>query len=254
MNNLPEKNLPWRIEKVCAHAWPALKETRHEGLVLRFSHGLSRRINSANPTEKHDCDIDRLIAECEKQYRAEKLPVCFRLPSIIESSFEKRLRKRGYKKDAESLVMYADIGDVALSDEEDIKLLHEPERGWLIPVTHAKNLTPPETKIFAQIVKSIKISAAFGLLCREQHAVSMGFAAIHDGLLCFESIITAPPFRKRGFARHLLTALLDWGKNHGARGACLQVQADNKPAINLYYGLGFKEIYRYHYEMEPVSN
>jgi ribosomal protein S18 acetylase RimI-like enzyme len=41
---------------------------------------------------------------------------------------------------------------------------------------------------------------------------------------------------------------MQWAKDEGAYGVCLQVVADNAPAVGLYRALGFnQELHRYHY-------
>ena len=41
--------LAWRVEAVCFNAFPSLKQAILDGWLLRFSRGVSRRANSANP-------------------------------------------------------------------------------------------------------------------------------------------------------------------------------------------------------------
>jgi ribosomal protein S18 acetylase RimI-like enzyme len=56
--------------------------------------------------------------------------------------------------------------------------------------------------------------------------------------------------RRKGFSRATLSGHLSWAKTKGASGACLQVVADNTPAVNLYEAMGFnQELYRYHYRV-----
>jgi ribosomal protein S18 acetylase RimI-like enzyme len=52
----------------------------------------------------------------------------------------------------------------------------------------------------------------------------------------------------------LIAALAAWGRDEGAVGACLQVEAGNASALALYDGFGLKtELYRYHYRRAPAD-
>ena len=52
----------------------------------------------------------------------------------------------------------------------------------------------------------------------------------------------------------IVSALTAWGREQGAVGACLEVEADNAPARALYDAIGLKrELYRYHYRREPAN-
>lgn len=58
--------------------------------------------------------------------------------------------------------------------------------------------------------------------------------------LCIENLHVAPEVRRRGHARALITALLEWGAEQGAGTAWLHVETRNAPAIALYESLGFR--------------
>jgi ribosomal protein S18 acetylase RimI-like enzyme len=50
-------------------------------------------------------------------------------------------------------------------------------------------------------------------------------------------------------------SLAAWAKEQRAEGACLEVEAGNRPARALYDAIGLKtELYRYHYRREPRPN
>jgi N-acetylglutamate synthase len=59
--------------------------------------------------------------------------------------------------------------------------------------------------------------------------VWLGISAVH----------VAAEHRRRGHARALCQALIDWGVKHGATRAYVQVLTDNAAAIALYSRLGF---------------
>jgi ribosomal protein S18 acetylase RimI-like enzyme len=60
--------------------------------------------------------------------------------------------------------------------------------------------------------------------------------------------------RGRGYASRILGALMAWGIEQGANGACLQVEAQNIAARKLYRGMGLnRELYRYRYWRAPTA-
>ena len=78
-----DAELAWRVEEACLNAWPALRQVLFGGWVLRFSGGLTRRANSANPLGIERSQPAGLIAGCEALYRHHRQPTIFRLPSLI---------------------------------------------------------------------------------------------------------------------------------------------------------------------------
>jgi ribosomal protein S18 acetylase RimI-like enzyme len=82
----------------------------------------------------------------------------------------------------------------------------------------------------------------------EGEIAAIAYCAVHDGLAVIESVVTDPALRRRGHGRHAVASLLAWAWTAGAGAACLQVVADNAPAVSLYRALGFtREVYRYRY-------
>ena len=244
---MTDSDLAWRVELTCLNAWPALRQVLLGGWVLRFSGGLTRRANSANPLGVRGPDADGLIASCEALYRYHHLSTIFRLPSIIDPGIDARLAAQGYSGEGLSLVLHADIGALAAMRDPDVQLLSRPTPQWFAAMAQLQRHTKKQAGLYRRIVGSLAIPAAFAICADEPGIAALAYGAIHDGLICYESVVTDPGRQRRGYARRVIGSLAAWASDQGARGACLEVEAANAPARALYEGLGFKELYRYHY-------
>ena len=244
--------LAWRVEETCLNAWPALRQVLLNGWVSRFSEGLTRRANSVNPLRGPRETGDTLITACEALYQKRNLPTIFRLPAIIEPDLDERLEGLGYGREGESCVRYGDLAAIEAASDADVQLLTRPTREWFAAMAALQNHTPEQRRTYRRIVGSIAIPSAFAALAIEGQFVALAYGAIHDRLLCYESVITNPRRQRRGYGRRVVTSLAAWAKDQGAEGACLEVEAHNTPALTLYDGVGLKtDLYRYHYRREP---
>jgi N-acetylglutamate synthase len=244
--------LAWRIEETCLNAWPAVRHVLLGDWLLRFSRGLSRRANSANPLRAEVRDIGAGLAAFEALYRAHQLPTIVRIPSIIDACAERRLEQAGYAAEGETLTLYSDIETVASQKDAGCEVLMSPSAAWLATMAAMQGRTEAENATYAQIVGLIAIPSAFAMARAKGEIVALAYAAIHEDLLCLESVITDQRHRGRGHARRLLATLIGFGAQQGAKGVCLQVLVENEPGRALYHSLGLKEeLYRYHYRREP---
>lgn len=245
--------LAWRVEEACLNAWPAPRQVLFAGWVLRFGGGLTRRANSANPLGIERTDPDTLIAGCEALYRRHRQPTIFRLPSLIEPAVDERLAARGYGSEGVALVLHADIGALAETRDPAVRLLSRPGAEWLTAMAALQRQTKKQARLYRRIVGALAIPAAFAALIEGDEIAALGFGAIHDGVICYESLVTDPRRLRRGHARRIIAGLAAWAVENGASGACLEVEAANAPALALYAALGFKELYRYHYRRQPAT-
>jgi ribosomal protein S18 acetylase RimI-like enzyme len=242
----------WRVEETCLNAWPALRQVLLDGWVLRFSEGLTRRANSANPLRGPRETDDGLIAACEALYQRRGLPTIFRLPWIIGPDLDKRLEELGYGREGESCVRYGDLTAVEMASDSDVELLSRPSREWFAAMGALQNYTAEQRRVYRRIVGAIAVPAAFAALTIDGRFVALAYGAVHDRLLCYESVVTDPHRQRRGYARRVVASLAAWAKGEGAEGACLEVEAHNTAALALYDVVGLKtELYRYHYRREP---
>ncbi len=244
--------LAWRVEETCQNAWPGLRQARLGDWVLRFGEGLSRRANSANPLCAAPRTDDDLIAACEALYRRQGRPTIFRLPSLITPSIEQRLEALGYTKEGESCVLYGTLGAVQAARDPEVRLSARPSRRWLAAMAALQHHTAEQSRIYRRIVRSVVVPIAFAALADDGEISALAYGAVHDRLLCYESVVTDPRRRRRGYARRIIGRLAAWAESEGAVGVCLEVEAGNAPGLALYHRIGLAtELYRYHYRRAP---
>jgi N-acetylglutamate synthase len=243
--------LPWRIEETCWNAFPALRQVLLGDWLMRLSEGLSRRANSVNPLRRESADIAAAIAAAERLYPAHGLPAIFRIPSLADPALDRVLTARGYSGEGESCVLHAAIDAVAAAADPAVRLLPAPAPEWVEAMAALQHHTLAQRDIYRRIVGAIVIPARFALLVEGNEPIALAYGGLHDGLLCYESVITDPRRRRQGLARRVVASLAAWAREEDAEGVCLQVEAINAPARALYAGFGFNELYRYRYRRQP---
>ena len=250
---MPARDLAWRVEETCWNAFPSLKQVLAGDFLLRFAKGVSRRANSGNPLCAEPRDIPAAIGAAEQLYRAQKQATIFRVPTIVDPALDTELARRGYTAEGETCVLHGPIGQIGAAADPEVLLLPSPEPEWLAAMSVLQGHTAEQSATYSRIVGAIAVPARFVLLWVGGEPVALAYGALHDGLLCYESVITDPRSRRQGLARRVVAALAHWAREAGAEGACLQVEAGNVPARALYDGFGLRtELYRYHYRREPV--
>ena len=248
---MPSGELNWRIEQTCFNAFPSLKQVILGDWLMRFSDGLSRRANSVNPMRAECVDAASVITAAEPLYAAHRLPTVFRVPSIADGVLDRELAAHSYPSEGESCVLYGVIEAVPAATDRDVQLLPRPEPRWLAALAALQGHSPAQADTYRRIVAAIATPSRFALLAVDGAPTALAYGALHDGLLCYESVITDPRRRRQGLSRRIIASLASWAHANGATGVCLQVEARNAPARALYAGLDLIELYRYHYRRAP---
>ena len=252
---MTQERLSWRIEEACWNAFPSLRQVVLGDWLLRFGGGLTRRANSVNMLKAQPGDFAAAIAAGEALYHAHGLPVIFRVPSIVDPALDRGLATRLYGSEGDSCVLYGAIAGLNLSagaPDPAVRLWRSPRPEWLRAMARLQGHTAAQSRVYRRIVGAIAIPARFALLAVDGAPAALAYGAIHDGLLCYESVVTDPARRRQGLARRVIASLAGWARDSGATGACLEVEAVNAPARALYAGFGLgTELYRYHYRREP---
>ncbi|MFE0754212.1 GNAT family N-acetyltransferase [Inquilinus sp. NPDC058860] len=240
-------DIAWRVEEACQNAWPSPRQMLLGGWLLRASGGATRRTNSVNPLRSGPRDPSGIIAAAEGIYRGLGQPARFRVPSIA-AGMDGPLQRQGYAAEAETATLLADLADHRPRDCAWIELSDRPDEDWLAL------RSDPDDPVFRQMLDSIVLPKTFASCRIDGRVVATAYGVVHDRLLVVESVATDPEHRQRGYGTRTVGHLMDWALTRGAGGACLQVVADNQPALALYGSLGFRtELYRYHYRSKATA-
>lgn len=252
MTIFPRANLTSRVQEACLNGWPALREVALDGWLLRFSRGYTRRVNSVNILAPGERSLDEKIRYCEALYADQGLPVIFCVPTTGPLQLDQMLDQKGYAPpEDETRVLH-----MSFEEREHVRsevvILDEgrPSEAWLQTLTDLQGRREHERHIHRQILDALAVPAAFASVpVGNGRLGATAFGAVHDGIVCVNSVATDPEFRRQGLAQKTIAAVLAWARTaRGAVGGCVPVAADNAPAVSLYQGLGFRdEIFRYHY-------
>lgn len=174
----------------------------------------------------------------------------FRVPTIAPG-LDAWLDQVRFAASGEVLTLFTTLDGSAPRLDPDVEVTLEPSEAWLA----AKfRLTPKVGAVpqpFRAMAAAILLPKAFVALRYEGRIFAVAYGAIQHDLLVVESVAVDAATRRRGFARRLVATLMAWARDEGAQAACLQVEADNAPALALYRQLGFdKDLYRYLYRSE----
>lgn len=217
------------LEHAAAVGWPGIEQHWHDGWLLRYGLGSTRRANSAVPLRF--TSHSELVATAQ-WYASRSAAALISAPD--------RLFKvpAGVPTDAETLVMAGDLSSA--SPASGMTLTSLPSQSW-------RTISPrniPDGVLSAVIDGEV----AFGELA----GVAVGRAAVTeapDGTRWagLSAVHVSGDARRRGLARTLCSGLLVWAREHGATRAYVQVVADNAPARALYESMGFGVHHRSRY-------
>jgi GNAT superfamily N-acetyltransferase len=247
----------WPAEEAAINGFPPLRQVVVDGWMLRFSRGVRRTANSATPLRQPSDDIREAIAAGEALYRAQNLPVIFRIPFFVAPGADHQLAARGYTAEGESCVIEGPLEPIIASatpfgGTDAVWLSSSPTPEWFAAMARLQGQNPDFHLGYREIVGGVTLPAAFAMLAIDGAAVALAYGVVHRGMLCFESVVTDAAHRRQGYSRRVLGALAAWAQRNGAARATLQVEAHNTPGRTLYHSIGMTtELHRYHYRRAP---
>lgn len=242
------------IEELSLNAWPSLQTTYYDGWILRFANGYTRRANSINPLYPSTVALAEKVACCEELYAARHLATIFKIcPSVMPPDLDTRLEAAGYAQNALTSVQTVSLTDANLSTLHtgfQSQLLWHLTDGWVDDFCRLSKVEAKHRATMTLMLRAISGLSCYAMLKEGTNTVAVGLAVVERKHVGLFDIVTAETYRRRGYARQLILDLLLWAKQQEATTAYLQVMFNNTPALRLYEGIGFREIYQYWYRVK----
>ncbi|KAB2346425.1 GNAT family N-acetyltransferase [Actinomadura rudentiformis] len=228
------------IDDLVAAAWPAPFSQDMAGWRLRHAGGVTKRANSVLPLGDPG-PVDAAIERAERFYAELGLPTVFSVSGrACPAELDGMLADRGYALVDPTLAMIREIGEggggVAVDDT--------PSREWLDLWWSVDGRYPEQLPMAEKILTGVP--AGYVML----DGVAVGRGVVQGEWLGIYSMAVAPEARRRGLARRVLRALLEWGSGRGCTRAYLLVVEENAAARALYASEGFEVAGGYHYRVK----
>jgi N-acetylglutamate synthase len=240
-----------RLESLCADAWPALVDRPVGAWRLRAAEGYTGRANGALAIGDPGMPIPDAL-EVVRAFAAEhSTPARVQVP--IGSPWDKAVAAQGWvlntahSRGAEVAVLVAPL--VGVRDPR-VELPEHPSDAWW-----ERALGAPPTPAQRHVLDpGGHPPTAFGRITGPDTTVDATVrATVVEDHLHLSMLEVAPGSRRQGLATALLASAAEWGREHGARWAVLQVALHNSGARALYARLGFVEHHRYRYLVPPTG-
>src|SRR5207245_11474795 len=136
----------------------------------------------------------------------------YRILSLIDASVDEQLAAAGYTSEGESCVLYAPIDGMAAVPDPNVRLLSRATPEWFAAMAALQTHTTEQAGTYRRIVGRVVIPTAFAVLFEGMDIAALAYGAIHNRLLCYESVITDSRRRRHGYGRRIVAALAAWAE------------------------------------------
>lgn len=234
------------LEALSFRAWPPLESATHDGWVLRYAGGYSRRTNSVTPDGDAVEGLDERLEFCRRWYADRGLSLLVRLTSGSHQ-VDAALATRGFTLETPvDILTRAELPMRA--HDAGVSITRGPTDAWF---RFHRPLLGADRRDFVdswrRILASVEPPTGFALLEADGREVAGGFAVADQDWVGLFQLAVHPQHRRRGFGRRLSENLLAWGAAEGATQGYLQVEEANTAGVGLYRTLGFRPAYSYWY-------
>ncbi|MFX1385805.1 MAG: GNAT family N-acetyltransferase [Promethearchaeota archaeon] len=246
-----------KLQEILMNSWPAHHYYFLNGWILRFTHGITARANSVFPlnyTGNLDT-IDKDIELVEKAYYAYNLPAIFTLPDFFKpSNLDIKLLEHGYQQlGCITYTMIASIQELrgeTINERFRYELHSERVTAFSNFLATYSQRDQEAQQVLDALANRIIIPEKRFIIAKHENKTVGTLMGILDphGFLYIVDVFIHPDFRHQKIATSMFFKIIkEWGTLNEINTVWLQVETENKEAMNLYSSLGMKKAYSYYY-------
>lgn len=247
------------LEELAMRAWPPEEVDEVDGWRLRWHRVASRRVNSVWPNAwGGKMPLALKLQRVEAFYFLRGQPVCYQIcPAALPAGLDQVLEARGFEKKTETAVQVAKTSPrEAVSGREqpiEVTIFETLTQKWVEGYCLAQGETLAQVPARWDALSRIEQRVVYAMVRAENgEPAAVGRGVLDQDWLGIFGMATGAEFRRKGYARAILSALSGWAYEHGAQNMYLQVMENNPGAKALYGQMGFTTKYHYHYrELKP---
>jgi GNAT superfamily N-acetyltransferase len=241
-----------------AGGWGHAESTWVDGWHLRASDGFTHRANSAWPVGPLERPLPDAVAAVRAWYTERGLRPLIQV--VVGSELDDALAALGHAETrARSLRQTASVSDVLdtllsvapLGVKESFA--DAPSDDWLS--LYRTGGLPPVAKQVLGSGDAMQYATVYDADSGAPLAIGRAALAVAPGSdeaprwVGISAVETSPDARRRGLAKLVMDALLEWADEQGATDAFLEVVPENTSAVALYESLGFTTHHEYHFRV-----
>lgn len=236
------------LERAGFASWPAAEVVDDDTWHIRLAPALPyKRTNSINCLNKDDGkNADQRLASAIIQFELAGVKPTLRSTPLTPPELVNACCTQDWSRPySESLVMTAPLQSDFNHGAFDV--FDEPVPEWIANYKALTMNRDIDGTAITTTLNAIEKPVQFFQIASPDQCLGVAVAVVQAKLVGLFGLAVAKPARRTGLGRALSHAALAWGADQGATTAWLQVEADNRPARQLYHALGFTERYRYAY-------
>ncbi len=220
--------------------WPPATKMPFGPWLLRDGKGGGKRVSAATLAGEFEAGS---IADAEAAMQAAGERPSFQLRPG-EKALDAALAARGYAVVDPVVIYAARLAELPQAAPPLMTTFpHWPPLGIAVDLWAEGGIGPARLDVMHRVQ-----GAKCAILGRNSdRAAGVAFVALHGPIAMLHALEVAPSMRRKGTARHILQAAIQWAQDNGATDLGLAVTTANTPARALYASFGMQVVGQYHY-------